>query len=158
VVDPVVPANAWTGGYAGLDLGVARGELRGEDESALTYGVFGGYDYQFNNGLVLGGEAEFQGNDDLTVDGVEVDNVSRAKAKLGYAIDDLLVYGTAGVSKVDTSLGDATAPVYGIGAEYMVTDRFGVGAEYLSENFEDLGSSNTDLKSDTLNLRGTLRF
>ncbi|WP_425074614.1 outer membrane protein [Sagittula sp. S175] len=157
-VPAVVPANTWTGGYLGLSLGAAKGEIGGSDTTEPVYGLHGGYDYQFNNGLVAGGEIEYQGNDDLTVGGVDVDNVSRAKAKLGYDLGNMMVYGTAGVSKVNTSLGDATAPVYGVGAEYKVTERFGIGAEYLNENFKNLGATNTDLQQDTLNLRGTLRF
>lgn len=158
VMPTIVPANDWTGGYAGLSFGGTNGTVAGTDETSPVYGVFGGYDYQFNNGLVAGGEVEYQGSDNQSIGGVDVDNVSRAKARLGYAMGDMMVYGTAGVSKVNTSLGDATSPVFGVGAEYKVTERFGIGAEYLNEDFKNLGATNADLNQDTLNLRGTLRF
>lgn len=157
-ITPVAPKNEWTGAYTGLSFGSNRAENGGTDNTEAAYGLFGGYDYQWNNGLVTGAEIEYQGNDSQSVNGIDVDDVTRAKAKLGYGMGRTMVYTTAGMSKVNTSLGEASAPVYGIGAEYKVTERFGVGAEYLSEDFEDLGSTTTDLNSDTLNLRGTLRF
>jgi outer membrane immunogenic protein len=157
-VVPVAPVGTWTGGYAGLSLGGAQASSGGSEETGLIYGLHGGSDYQFGNGIVLGGEAEFQGNDDLSVNGFDVDNVSRAKARMGYDLGPALVYGTAGVSKVNTSIGEATSPVYGLGMEYKVTDRFSVGAEYLNEDFENLGSTETDLQQDSISLRGNFRF
>ena len=156
-VAPAAPVGSWTGAYGGLSFGGTRGEIGNADESGAVYGLFGGYDHQIGK-TVLGGEIEIQGNDNLSVGAVDVDNVARAKARLGYDLGDVLVYGTAGVSKIETSFGDATAPVYGIGAEYKLTERFGVGAEYLSEDFKNLGATSTDLSSDSLSLRGTLRF
>lgn len=157
VVDAPAPVGNWGGAYGGLSFGAMKGEVLGDEETAPVYGVFGGYDYQFGKGIV-GAEVEYSGNDDLSVNGVDVDNIARFKLRGGYDLGRTMVYATAGVSKIETNFGDATSPVGGFGMEYAVSDRFGIGAEYLNENFEDIGSTTADVKANSLSLRGTLRF
>ena len=122
-----------------------------------VYGVFGGYDYDFGN-YVLGGEFEYQAGSDYDINGVDVDNLMRLKARAGYDFGRTLAYGTAGVARIDSSLGDATGPVGGIGMEYKVNDRFSIGGEALAHSFEDVGGSGTDLDAQTYSLRATFRF
>lgn len=157
VVAPVAPMGNWTGAYGGLSLGAQMSESGSYDDTQAVYGVFGGYDYQVGR-AVFGGELEFSGSDEVDLNGVDVENVARAKIRGGWDFGQTLVYATAGMSKVETNIGDATSPVGGFGMEYKVTDRFGLGAEYLAENFEDIGSTNVDVVNQTINLRGTLRF
>ncbi|MFW2586944.1 outer membrane protein [Sagittula sp. SSi028] len=158
VVEPVAPVGNWTGAYGGLSFGGLQAETDDEEESAATYGVFGGYDYQFQNGLIMGAEVEYSGNDDLSVGDVDIDNLARFKVRGGYDLGNTMLYATAGVSQIDTNFGSESTAVGGIGAEYRVTEQFGIGAEYLYESFDDVGDSSIDLENNSLSLRGTYRF
>ena len=107
---------------------------------------------------MLGGEFDFQAGDDYDLAGVDVDNVMRLKARAGYDLGNTLLYGTAGVARVDTSLVDSTGPVGGVGIDYKVTDRFSIGGEALAHRFEDVGGSGVDVDAQTYSLRASFRF
>lgn len=138
----VVPDTfSWTGGYIGINAGYAGGKFKhpfaitqtGEIPTALRVGdtllggsaditasgfvggVQAGYNYQFDNGFVLGAEADFQGSTlkgevsgDLGIPGVgggsfeagtKVQWWGTVRARLGYtATERLLVYGTGGLA------------------------------------------------------------
>lgn len=135
-----------------------------------------GYNYQFTNNVVVGIEADFQwtGAEDsrsfyATVDGpyyqtnAELEWFGTVRARLGYAFDRLLVYGTGGFAygKVSGSttvmgLNGAGAPDFttaasgsydkvntgwtlGAGLEYAITDNWILRGEYL---YVDLGDTN----------------
>jgi opacity protein-like surface antigen len=156
-VAPVVVANDWTGGYAGLTFGQISTDLGGAQETGPIFGGFVGYDYDFGN-FVLGGEFDYQATDDLTVGGVDIDSIARLKMRAGYDMGPALVYFTAGGAQADTSLGTSSGYVAGIGMDYAVTDNFTVGGEFLAHEFNDVGSTNTDLSANTFALRGAFRF
>ncbi len=159
-----VPAPAismggdWTGGYAGLGLGNldvdGSGAADGDD---FTYGVHGGYDYDFGR-FVVGGELELDGTDVNLGGAVDVDSVSRLKLRAGYDLGRTLVYATLGAAEVDTSLGSDTGTVGGIGVAYQINDRFYVGGELLEHRFENIGGSGVNADATSLSLRGGVRF
>lgn len=152
----VVNDTDWTGGYVGLSYGNLDSQIGGSSENGGVYGIHGGYDYDFGN-VVLGGELEYIGTgDDYDVGGVDVDSMTRAKARLGYDFGSTLVYATAGAAKIETSIGDDTGAVGGVGLDYKVTDNFSVGGEALHHSFNDVGGS--DLEAQTFSLRGSFRF
>lgn len=89
------------------------------EPSGSTYGVQFGYQYQFQNNLVLGLELDFSqlGMDDSRSTGltpttpfpslsydfgnsIELDNMASLRARLGYALDRHLIYATAGFAQV----------------------------------------------------------
>lgn len=160
VVSPPPPAvnlgGDWTGGYAGLSLGNAdiSGDVSGDD---YTYGIHGGYDYDFGR-FVLGGELELDGMDIDLGGGASVDSVGRLKLRGGYDLGRTLVYVTAGIAEVDTSLGSESGGFGGIGMAYQVNDRFYVGGELLEHDFSDISGSGVDADATTLSIRGGLRF
>ncbi len=166
-VDPaptaaVVPTAAplgsdWSGPYVGLSFGNLNTQTGNTWDNGGVYGIYGGYDYDFGN-VVVGGELDFQAGADYSIAGVKVDNISRLKGRLGYDAGRTLIYGTAGVARIDSSLGDATGPVGGVGLEYKVNDTFTVGGEALSHRFEDIGGSGVDVDGQTYSLRATFRF
>ncbi|MFI3905720.1 outer membrane protein [Ochrobactrum sp. S1502_03] len=128
----IVPDTfSWTGGYIGINAGYAGGKFKhpfefGFDEefaangsldvtsSGFVGGVQAGYNYQFDNGFVLGAEADFQGsnikgevkfnaNDGFEgisgKAGTKVEWFGTVRARLGYtATERLLVYGTGGLA------------------------------------------------------------
>jgi len=161
-VAPVVPVAApisgdWTGPYAGLSFGSLRAQSGNASRTGGVYGIYGGYDYDFGD-LVLGGELDFQTGGDFAIGGVDVDYITRLKARMGFDAGNTLIYGTAGVARIDTSLGDATGPVGGIGLEYKVNDFFTLGGEALTHTFKDIGGSGVDADGQTYSLRATFRF
>ncbi|WP_418593952.1 outer membrane protein [Ponticoccus sp. (in: a-proteobacteria)] len=152
----VVPDSDWTGGYVGLSYGNLDSQIGGSSDNGGIYGIHGGYDYDFGN-VVLGGELEYLGTgDDYSVGGVDVDSMTRAKARLGYDFGNTLVYATAGAANIDTSAGSDTGAVGGVGLDYKVTDNFTIGGEALAHSFNDVGGS--DLDAQTFSLRGAFRF
>lgn len=158
---------SWTGGYIGINAGYAGGKFKSHYEDTTVFipngvalrsavapyelggswednasgfvgGVQAGYNWQFQNGLVLGAEADFQGstlksktsgsddfgfgreNSELTT---KVQWWGTVRARLGYTpTDRFLVYGTAGLAygKVKTS--------------YNYNEDYGEGETY-SESF-----------------------
>ncbi|RTM00049.1 porin family protein [Ancylobacter aquaticus] len=198
-----VPAFSWTGLYLGGNAGYAWGESKATDVLFFdsTGGVytpapglyagndvnFGnmdgwvaggqiGYNYQFENNVVVGVEADFQwtGAEEsiafyATPGGpyyqtsAELEWFGTVRARLGYAFDRLLVYGTGGfaygkVSSSTTVMGltgggapDFTTAASGShdnintgwtvggGLEYAITDNWILRGEYL---YVDLGESN----------------
>lgn len=161
-VAPVVPAaqpvtGDWTGPYGGLSFGNLNAQAGNAVQTGAIYGLYGGYDYDFGD-FVLGAELDYQTGNDYAIAGVDVDNVTRLKVRAGYDLGRTLVYGTAGAARIDTSLGDATGPVGGVGMEYKVTDRFSIGGEALAHSFDDIGGSGVDADAQTYSLRATFRF
>ena len=119
-VPPVVPANTWTGFYAGINGGYGWGGggntisyYDGADQSARAQpqGGFGGgqigYNYQTGS-FVFGVETDFQGagiSDSVTgttangndfTSKESIDWFGTARGRLGFAVGNALLYGTGG--------------------------------------------------------------
>lgn len=156
---PVVSYGGdWTGGYVGLGLGNldvdGSGTADGDD---ISYGIHGGYDYDFGR-YVLGGEVEFDAADINLGGAATVDSVTRLKLRGGYDLGRTLIYATVGAARVDTSLGDDTGAFGGVGIAYQVNDRFYVGGEVLEHRFENIGGSGVNADATSVSLRGGIRF
>jgi outer membrane immunogenic protein len=166
--------------------GTAADRLRNKidgDQTAFTAGGLLGYNYQIDQ-IVLGVEADFNYlgfSDDSkrSVDIIgsnEVDNITgkssfeadwfgTIRGRLGYAIDNVLIYGTGGLAyghmsadgKVTASLAGDTVETWkgstdstnwgwtvGGGMEYGI-DNWSLGLEYL---YVDLGSGEWNGNSD----------
>lgn len=167
VVDPViVPAPApapilggdWTGFYGGFQLGYGdvdgTGTADGDDG---LFGIHAGYDYDFGQ-WVVGGELEIDRGDIDLGGAATVDGVNRLKLRGGYDLGRTLVYATAGIAQVDTSLGNETGEFLGLGVAYQATDRFIVSGEVLEHRFDDIAGSGVDADATTVSLRGSFRF
>ena len=151
------------------------------DQTAFTAGGLVGYNYQIDQ-IVLGVEADlnylgFSDNNTRSVDfevgnldnltsksSFEADWFGTIRGRLGYAIDNLLIYGTGGLAYGHVSAkGKVTADdgldlyawkgsidstnwgwTIGAGAEYGV-DNWGLGLEYL---YADLGSGQWNGSND----------
>jgi len=132
----VIDTFSWTGGYVGINAGYAGGKFKSDftdlkpTKKALTPGalhglwsvtasgfvggVQAGYNWQLDNGIVLGAEADFQGStlkSDITITDhystyseytklmTKVEWWGTVRARLGYTpVEKLLVYATGGLA------------------------------------------------------------
>lgn len=152
-VEPVIaapmpaPANDWTGVYFGGTFGWATGTTTDDadveyDFDGTVYGGFAGYNYQFDNNFVLGGEIaastgerEYDDTGD-TFDATFID----LKARMGYAMDRALVYVSGGYTFAnydDDEDSESTGFNVGAGVDFKVTDNIFIGAEYIYRDLED---------------------
>ncbi|WP_378943415.1 outer membrane protein [Mesorhizobium sp. ANAO-SY3R2] len=157
------PLNTWSGPYAGVTVGYGfsgEANVGGTklDTDGFLGGAFVGYNYQMDNGIVLGAEG------DIGYSGVETDNGGlnvksgidgSLRARLGYAVTpDILLYGTAGGAgkRVEVSSGGfedtntALGWTAGAGADVKLTEAVFGRVEY---RYTDYGSDNFNLGGST---------
>ncbi|MBK4215917.1 porin family protein [Paracoccus caeni] len=168
VASPIVEASNWQGFYAGLQYGQGSADLEGFGESldlgdADAYGLHAGYNHAFGK-FILGGELDYN---KLDFDNADDDgDLTRLRARAGYDMGRFLPYVTLGAARVSTDYQGAdlseTGITYGVGAEYLVTEKFSVGLEYTRNDFsdvlEDRVGDGLDLDSDLVQVRASYRF
>jgi outer membrane immunogenic protein len=186
----------WTGFYVGVHGGVAAGDFKyplsinseefgtsGELKQDASGGFGGaqiGYNWQFNPNWVVGVEADiaaasYEGKISGNIAGAsfsagsEVEWFGTVRGRIGYALDNLLLYGTGGFAygdvKSEISANIPNTPGFnastsdtqygwtaGAGFEYGITKNITLKTEYL---YVDLGSQTLlDLPvSETANLK-----
>jgi len=157
----------WTGFYLGVHAGAAitdfdysspQGNFAdfNDDNTGFLGGVQAGYNWQFDN-IVIGAQTDFSYTSaKVSLDGFEGSNFEQklewlgsTTARLGYAFDNLLVYGKGGVAYGQSKLSVNTPVVAYDESQWHVGWTAGVGAEYaftqnitglLEYNYVDLGS------------------
>jgi outer membrane immunogenic protein len=176
VVEEIVveapPVFNWTGAYIGAQVGYlwGEGDFVSEDGSTAEPepdgwlgGIYVGYNYQLDNNVVIGADADFawtgaddsaaafdDGGDPIGSFDTDLDWEGAVRARLGYAVDRFLPYVAGGVafgqlsgepiggggslgSDDDTSVGWTL----GVGLEYAFTDNVIGRAEYRYTDFGD---------------------
>ncbi|WP_018181853.1 outer membrane protein [Kaistia granuli] len=168
VVEAAPAAFNWTGFYLGVhagaaivdgDYSVVGTDIGGDNATGFIGGVQAGYNWQFDN-IVIGAQTDFAYTsakisswDNTATAGSSAENklewLGSTTGRVGYAFDNLLVYGKGGVaygqSKIDVntpvgSIDDSKWHVgwtAGVGAEYAFTQNITGLIEY---NYVDLGS------------------
>ncbi len=130
----------WTGAYIGAAIGGQGVRVHTPAEvtiegTAVVGGVFAGYNWQ-NDNFVYGAEidAEYSGFDQnrecgnpLWTCNAHLKGQGSLRARLGYAVDSLLFYGTAGVAVGDVG-GSTTDPGGVVFADSHVRFGWTVGA------------------------------
>jgi len=168
VVEPVMTAPVavvdrgvdWTGFYAGLQYGTGDLEARfGGTTFDLGdydgYGLHAGYLHDLGQ-WVLGGELSY---DRVSPDGIpDSADLIRLRARAGFDLGRFQPYATVGGARLSYNGLSETGVTYGIGGEYLVTDRFSLGAEYSRVHFNDVQGTGADLRAGLLQLRGSFRF
>ncbi|MTH79486.1 outer membrane protein [Paracoccus aestuariivivens] len=163
IVETVEPVAAdWTGFYAGVQYGKGNAELSvpgaSADEDFDAYGLHAGYLRDFGQ-FVLGGEADYNR---INLDESGDADLFRLRGRAGYDMGKFLPYATLGVAQLESDDLSETGITYGIGADYMINDKFTVGAEYSRNDFkdvaEDVVGSGADLDTDLFQVRASYRF
>lgn len=160
----VVPYQAagtdWSGFYAGLSGGYGWGDDVAEDADDATYGLFGGYTYDFGNWLV-GGELEYA-ETELENDDASIDDMTRLKLRVGYDLGKVAVFGIVGANYADATINDVdysdTGVSYGVGADYALSDAVVAGFEVLQNDFDEFDDSGSDLSATTVAAKVAYRF
>ena len=165
------PAHDWSGPYAGLSYGTAKGDVVSGsaspvqlDDGSLT-SIYIGTLVQRGN-FVWGGELAYGSVSGTTYLGFvdsRFDKVLDLKGRVGFAANRALFYGVIGYSSapfVDASTEYDTAGLaLGLGADFAVSDRVTVGLEYLTRDLSGgNGIGTMDASLDTLSLRVGLSF
>jgi outer membrane immunogenic protein len=137
-VTPIASAFSWTGGYVGVHAGYGWGDTRDtnnpaaekKDIDGFLGGIQAGYNYQFDNNVVLGVEADIsfgsvnnEWHDPNQYSGYwtedKVTTVGTLRARIGYAAGNFLPYLTGGlaIGRTKHSLGcDPALVSAGIGS------------------------------------------
>ncbi|WP_039019163.1 outer membrane protein [Halocynthiibacter namhaensis] len=162
----------WQGAYGGLSINVTSGNLidhldlgspRHSLENSTDLGLFAGYNVHLNNNIVLGGEIShrFGSNPFTTAPAVSIGESTMLKARVGYATDDWLFYGLVGATRTDLTgpgVGSYSmkGTVYGVGADYAVSDHFILGAALTraAPSYE----TSFDVERTSIELRAAYQF
>jgi outer membrane immunogenic protein len=153
----VVPVFTWTGVYLGANLGYGWANAGPDDDDGFVGGGQIGYNYEFDNHLVLG----IEGDMDATgwqFDGNDVDYTITGRARLGYAFDRWMVYGTGGIAYAKAGDLDDTGWTAGGGVEWAATDHIVTGLEYLHYGFSDFDHTGIDADADVIRVRLSYKF
>lgn len=169
-------ASQWVGIYGGLSY--TTGGAYQVYDPAPDYdlegsglGVMVGYNYA-TGPWVLGGELAYSAAEIGEVPPGSPDYTFTAfvdiKARAGYAMTNVLFYGTVGATFTQWQEGpgsggnDGDGFLYGVGIDYLISPRFFVGAEYLARDvtsdWNNDPADSFDADVDTITLRAGLKF
>ena len=148
-VEMAQPAGDWSGAYLGGAGTYNFGRFDKGDYDARQLGgqVYCGYNMQSGQ-MVYGGEA------DLNYSGIDSSNAGLTakqgvngsiRGRVGYDLNPVLVYGTAGVAVQQSKASDATSSdkrtaaglTVGAGVETLVTNNITARAEYRYTDYQD---------------------
>ncbi len=159
VVEMRAPIYDWSGPYVGAALGVASlhslylpsvgndPELSGD---AVTFTGLAGYNVHYDNDIVIGIEADLtladlKARNRLDEVDLEVPYIATIRGRVGYAMDNTLVYVTAGLGMLkgemtltafnETDTKTHYGYVVGAGIETSVWDSLNLRLEYIYGDF-----------------------
>ncbi|PJI92924.1 opacity protein-like surface antigen [Yoonia maricola] len=174
----------WSGPYAGLSL--SQGEdtfnfyqdgssFSGPfDSEGTVTGIVGGFNAQ-RGSFVYGGEVNvsfgdisYDQSDEFASLELDYASIIDVKARAGYAIGSVLIYGAVGYSASQLSENDSdyftlNGMSYGVGFDYAIGSRYSLGLEYYRRDQSgDLDHASDfsieDSELETLALRALFQF
>jgi outer membrane immunogenic protein len=168
-------AFSWAGLYLGANLGYQFGSVSnsgGVDPNGFMGGLQVGYNWQTGQ-FVYGieGDIQFSAADD-SAGGRKFLNpwFGTVRGRLGYAMNNILFYGTGGLAygqgELETAIGNESHSHFGwtvgVGAEVALARNWSARAEYLFVNLTDerytLTGLNHDFESSLLRFGFNYRF
>lgn len=175
IADMAQTVTNWSGFYGGGMYAPTTGEWETFNNSVSVgiweldsdaLGAFAGYNFQ-RGAFVFGGELAYSAGDASyvsTTGGSPSENYNTyidAKARLGYAINNVLVYGVAGGTwATDTDQGfpaiDLNGFNYGLGAQMKLGGNMFAGVEYLIRDLAGDGffaATDFELSTQSIALR-----
>lgn len=152
--------EAWTGWYAGLQLGINRNSYDGfGSDTAFSQELTGGYNYEFDSNLVIGGDlyTDWNSNTGHSVNsspGVSADYGSTgfgAEFLAGFSVRNFLPYVKVGYGRLKLSgnlSGNDTTARLGAGVIWRINSNSGLVFQYMYQkaNFPS-GQGNGDFKN-----------
>jgi outer membrane immunogenic protein len=160
------PAYSWNGFYAGVHLGYGWSDASGLELDGFVGGAQIGFNVHLSRNWVIGLETDISGTD-ISAGGVDQPWIWSGRARLGYAMDRTLIYGTVGIAATRLDGGAAgssgfVGAVYGAGIEWAWTRNWTVRVEYLHYDFGDelfafVGAA-VNLDTDVVRLGVNYRF
>ena len=177
---PVYNAG-WTGPYIGVHGGYGWGSFDAEvtglsAQSFTPRGGFGGiqsgYNWQIASNWVVGLEGDASWGSISRVVGatnVDVDAMGTVRARLGYTMNNLMVYGTGGLAwaHADSNTFLAVRDQYylgwaaGVGLEYAFAQRWSAKVEYLYADYgtiRDISGFNVNASLDVQTIKIGLNY
>lgn len=157
------PAFSWTGPYVGLTGGYGWGSA---NTDGWLGGAYAGYNFQTSTNWVIGVEGDFTfTGKDGTEGGITYENPwnSTVRARVGYAWDKYLLYGTGGVAfgKLESNQPTSdtkTGWTIGAGVEAALTQNITGRLEYRHTDLGDIPGTTIDYHSDDLMVGVGLKF
>lgn len=153
------PVFNWTGFYVGGHVGYGFNS----DLDGFALGLQAGYNWQFSPNWVFGLEADITGTDmNDSIAGVHshIDYLGTVRARLGYAVDRTLFYGTGGVAFNRNAVAGVhdsdTGYTLGLGIEWAFAPNWSAKVEYAYYNFDNnvtLGGTDISTVKFGLNYR-----
>lgn len=181
-VAAAAPASVftWSGPYLGVHGGgaITKGNFKfgsgdqSEDFKGGFLGNFFGYNYQFDKVVVgVDGNIDYNWNNKAVANASSVgtDWSGAVRGRVGYAFDNLLIYGAAGwtaargfadVSGSGDGKGVFSGWTAGTGVDYAFTNNIFARAEYRYSDFgsKELQGVKSDLTEQSINLGVGLKF
>ena len=175
--DTVDVTGGWEGAYIGGKLTEQRGTVKdGKNYNAngLGGGIYGGYNLQ-NGKIVYGAETDLNYSGiDSEARGVKTKQELNGslRGRIGYDLDPVLVYGTAGIAATKLKAEDSTSSdsntliglAVGAGVEGKITDSIVARGEYRFTDYQsqtfnlNSGAPDRGLKEHSLSLGLGVRF
>ncbi|SFT85233.1 outer membrane protein [Sedimentitalea nanhaiensis] len=156
---PAFAGDGWYGFYAGGPATEPNAHLSFQKISTIENPVpvvlHAGYNHSIGRAFVLGGEINLDSPkiSDLNL-GKEL-TTKRVKARLGYDLGPMLIYGILGYAEISADDGQEDGYTYDLGVKYKLNDSLHLSAG-LGQDFRDFQSVSTGLSA--LNFRVSYQF
>jgi outer membrane immunogenic protein len=169
IVYKAAPTYDWSGFYVGGHLGYGWSDASGVELDGFIGGAQVGFNVHLTRNWVIGLETDISGSD-ISVGPASQDWIWSGRARLGYAMNTVLIYGTAGIAATRLSVAGAGADagfvggVYGGGVEWALSRNWTARVEYLYYDFGDeilagfLGVAGVTLDTSVVRLGVNYRF
>jgi outer membrane immunogenic protein len=151
------PVFNWTGFYVGGHVGYGWAEDNaGVEADGFLGGLQVGYNWHFAPNFVFGIEGDISWTGVESPANVKLDYIATIRARLGYAVNNVMFYGTGGYARTELSTGfTGDGYALGVGLEWAFSRNWSAKVEYMYHNF-DFAVGDIDLS--TVKLGVNYRF